>query len=95
MGQQFAATISTVTNFGLFATLDGQFVDGLIHISTLDGDYFNFDEQRRILAGERSRKVYKAGDKVDIIVSNVSLDERRIDFILTKEHLPFAKKKGK
>lgn len=93
LGQQFAATISGVTSFGFFATLDGQFVDGLVHISTLDGDYFNFDEQRHILVGERSRKVYKVGDNIDIIVSNVSLDDRRIDFVLTEAYLPFNKKK--
>lgn len=89
LGQQFAATISGVTHFGLFATLDGEFVDGLIHISSLDGDYFHFDESRRILIGENSRKVYRQGDKVEIIVSTVSVDDRRIDFILTEEHLPF------
>ncbi|PIE46267.1 MAG: ribonuclease R [Gammaproteobacteria bacterium] len=93
LGQQCAATISGVTSFGLFATLDGQFVDGLIHISRLGEDYFHYDEKRRALIGERSRKVYRAGDKVDIIVNNVSLDERRIDFILTDKHLPFAKPK--
>lgn len=94
LGQQFKATISGVTHFGLFATLDGQFVDGLIHISSLDGDYFNYDEQRRILIGENSRKVYRQGESVDIIVSAVSIDDRRIDFILTDEHLPFAGKKS-
>ncbi len=95
LGQTYAATISGVTSFGLFATLDGQFVDGLIHISTLDGDYFNYDENRHVLIGEKSRKVYKAGDSVEIIVSDVSIDERRIDFILTPEHLPFSGGKPK
>lgn len=90
LGQQYAATISGVTSFGFFVTLDGEFVDGLVHISTLDGDYFNFDEQRRVLVGELSRKVYKVGDNIDIIVSDVSVDERRIDFVLTEEHLTFA-----
>jgi len=90
LGQLFAATISGISNFGLFATLDGQFVDGLIHIKTLKGDYFTYDENRRVLIGERSRKVYKVGDKVDIIVSDANSDERRIDFILTEAFLPFA-----
>ncbi len=89
LGQVYAATISGVTNFGLFATLDGQFVDGLVHISSLDGDYFNYDETRHVLVGEKSRKVYRAGDNIEIIVSNVSVDERRIDFVLTPEFLPF------
>lgn len=93
LGQQFAATISGVTGFGFFVTLEGQFVDGLVHISSLDGDYFHYDEQRSVLVGERSRKVYQLGDKVDIIVSEVSVDDRRIDFILTQEHLPFGNKK--
>ncbi|MBS9778664.1 MAG: ribonuclease R [Gammaproteobacteria bacterium] len=92
LGQQYAATISTVTSFGLFATLDGQFVDGLIHIKSLGADFFNFDEKRQVLIGERSHKVFKVGDSVDIIVSNVSVDDRRVDFILTDEHLPFAGK---
>lgn len=93
LGQEFAATISTVTGFGFFTTLDGQFIDGLVHISSLDGDYFNFDETRRVLVGENSRKVYSVGDKVTVIVSNVSIAERRIDFILNESDLPFAGKK--
>ncbi|MGY0400032.1 MAG: RNB domain-containing ribonuclease, partial [Ostreibacterium sp.] len=95
LGQQYAATISGVTNFGFFATLDNQFVDGLVHISSLDGDYFNYDDNRRILVGERSRKTYQTGDKVNIIISHVSVDDRRIDFILTEDYLPFSGKERK
>lgn len=92
LGQIYPATISGVTSFGFFAMLDGQFVDGLVHIRTLDGDYFNYDDKRRVLIGERSRKVYQVGDKIEVIVSDVSVDERRIDFVLTEAYLPFAGK---
>lgn len=95
LGQQYAATISGVTNFGFFAVLDGQFVDGLVHISTLDGDYFHFEEKRRVLMGERSRKTYKVGDKIEVIVSDVSIDDRRIDFILTEDYLPYKGKNNR
>lgn len=89
-GQQFKAVISSVTSFGFFATLNEEFIDGLVHISTLDGDYFHFDEKRRVLVGERSRKVYALGDAIEIIVSEVSVDDRRIDFVLTAPYLPFG-----
>ncbi len=95
LGQHFHATISSVTSFGLFATLDGEFVDGLVHISSLEGDYFHFDEQRRQLVGERSHKVYQVGDAIEVIISNVSVEARRIDFILQEAYLPFAGKAGK
>ncbi|MPV86217.1 ribonuclease R [Ostreibacterium oceani] len=90
--QCFSATISGVTSFGLFATLDEQFVDGLIHISSLAGDYFVYDGDRQLLMGERSRKVYKIGDQVEIRVSDVSTEKRQIDFVLTDTYLPFGGK---
>ncbi len=88
VGQTFAATLSSVTSFGLFATLDEEFIDGLIHISTLDGDYFHFDQEQNKLIGERTSKVYKTGDKVEAIVSGVNIDDRKIDFLLTEKYLP-------
>ncbi len=94
LGQCFEATISGVTSFGFFATLNGEFVDGLVHISSLDGDYFQFDDQRRVLLGERSRKVYQVGDEVEVMIKGVSVEEQRIDFILTDDYLPFGGVRG-
>ncbi len=88
VGQVFGATISSVTNFGLFATLNDEFIDGLIHISSLEGDYFNFDQEHNLLIGERTGKTYKTGDKIEIIVSKVNIDDRKIDFLLLDKYLP-------
>lgn len=93
LGQTYAATISGVTNFGFFAMLDGEFVDGLVHISSLGEDYFIYDEDRRVLIGERSRKVYAVGDKVSVIISEVSIDDRRIDFVLSEDDTAFSTSK--
>ena len=68
--------------FGLFVTLDAMYVEGLIHITELGGEYFRFDEARQELRGERTGIRYALGTKVQVQVSRVDLDGRRIDFRL-------------
>ncbi len=82
LGEEFSGVVSTVTGFGLFVTLDAMYVEGLIHISELGGDYFNFDEARQELRGEHSGERYAIGTPVRVQVSRVDLDARRIDFRL-------------
>jgi ribonuclease R len=60
------------------------FVEGLVHISTLDKDYFRFDPIGHRLLGERSGVTYRLGDMVQVIVARVDLDERKMDFELIK-----------
>ena len=83
VGQTFPGTISGITSFGIFVTLDNIYIDGLVHISNLDEDeYFIYDEIRYQLIGDRTSKSYKLGDKLTIIVVKVDLEEKFIDFAL-------------
>lgn len=82
LGAVFAGTMSAVTSFGLFIQLDSMYVEGLVHISELGSDYYRFDELRQELVGERSGTRYALGSQVQVQVSRVDLDARRIDFRL-------------
>ena len=79
---EFAGTVTAVTSFGLFVTLDPLYVEGLVHITELGGEYYRFDEARQELRGERSGVKYAVGSRVRVQVSRVDLDGRRIDFRL-------------
>jgi ribonuclease R len=80
LGEEFDGVVSSVTSFGLFITLDAMFVEGLIHITELGGEYFKFDEARQELRGERTGIKYAIGTRVRVQVSKVDLDARKIDF---------------
>jgi ribonuclease R len=82
LGEEFSGVVSSVTSFGLFVTLDAMYVEGLVHITELGGEYFRFDETRQELRGERTGIRYALGTKVNVQVSRVDLDGRRIDFRL-------------
>ena len=82
LGEAFSGTITSVKEFGLFVTLDDFFIDGLVHVTELGYDYFLFDEKRQCLVGERSGRAYKLGDPLQVVVSRVSLEEGKIDFLL-------------
>ena len=82
VGEEFDAMITGVTSFGFFAQLEGIYVDGLVHITSLDNDYYHFDPIHHRLSGERSGMVYRLTDRVRVRVARVDLDERRIDFAL-------------
>jgi ribonuclease R len=73
-----------VTPFGIFVTLDQLYVEGLVHISGLGTDYFQYDEARHELRGERSGQVYKLTDKVNVKVARVDLESRKIDLVLAE-----------
>ena len=80
LGEDFSGTVSAVTSFGVFVTLDAMYVEGLVHITELGGDYFRFDEARQELRGERTGIRYTIGARVRVQVSRVDLDGRKIDF---------------
>ena len=82
VGEEYDGIISTVTGFGLFVVLDDIHVEGLIHITALKDDYYQFDKFNHTMKGERIGKTYKLGDKISIRVAAVNLDERKIDFVL-------------
>ncbi len=87
LGQEFAGTITGATTFGLFVQLGTLFVEGLIHVSELGGDYYQYDEARQELRGERTGIRYRLGDRVHVLVSRVDLDARKIEFSLVKNTL--------
>ena len=82
IGEVFPGTISSVTSFGVFVELDEIYVDGLVHITSLDNDYYHFDPVGHRLTGERSGRVYRLGDRIRVKVAAVNLDDRKIDFAL-------------
>jgi ribonuclease R len=81
VGNVFHGVISGVTPFGLFVTLDEYFVDGLLHISELGKDYFEFDAARHMLMGSRTKKRYRLSDRMKVKLVRVDLDSRKIDFV--------------
>jgi ribonuclease R len=84
LGEEFSGVVSTVTSFGLFVTLKTIYVEGLVHITELGGDYFKFDEIRQELRGERTGVRFGLGSEVRVQVIRVDLDGRRIDFRLVR-----------
>nr|MDA8107820.1 ribonuclease R [Betaproteobacteria bacterium] len=82
VGSVFSGSVTGVTAFGLFVTLDDYFVDGLVHISELGRDYFQFDPARHRLIGERTGKRYRLADRVRVKLVRVDLEQRKIDFVL-------------
>jgi len=82
LGQEFSGVISGVTSFGLFVELAEVHVDGLVHITNLENDYFHFDPIGHRLTGERTGKVYRLTDRVRVKVARVDKDQRQIDFEL-------------
>jgi len=91
VGSEFGGVIAAVTNFGLFVRIDDMQIDGLVHISNLDNDYYQFDSDRQLLIGENSRRIYRLGDKVRIRVKSVNLDDRKIDLDLLSAESPTGK----
>lgn len=79
VGDSFDGVITAVTGFGLFVELTDVYVEGLVHVTALDRDYYQFDQAGQRLIGERTRKVYRLGDKVRVQVVRVNLDERKVD----------------
>jgi ribonuclease R len=82
IGEEFDGIISGVTEFGIFVELTEVYVDGLVHVTALGNDYYRFDAAHHRLMGDRTRKVYRLGDKLRVRVVRVNLDEMKIDFEL-------------
>ncbi|UOR11748.1 ribonuclease R [Halobacillus amylolyticus] len=79
IGEEFDGVVSSVTSFGLFVELPNT-VEGLVHVSTLTDDYYNFQEKQFAMIGERTGNIFRIGDEITIKVVNVNLDERVVDF---------------
>jgi ribonuclease R len=81
VGGSFSGSITGVAPFGLFVTLDEYFVDGLVHISELGRDYFQYDAARHLLLGERTGKRYRLADRMTVKLVRVDLESRKIDLV--------------
>lgn len=102
IGDTFDGLISSVTSFGIFVELQDIYIEGLVHITSLPKDYYQFEPASHKLIGERSGRVFQLGEPVSVKVAAVSLDERKIDFTVEgleaaeeKRPKPAAKKAGK
>ena len=83
IGEKLSGVVSSVTDFGLFVELEEFYVDGLVHITSLGEDYYRYDSERRQLIGEYSGRAYRTGDRLEVQVSRVDMEQQRIDFALT------------
>lgn len=84
IGEEYLGMISSVTGFGVFVELANT-IEGLIHISNMDDDYYIYDEKHLSLIGERTKKVYKLGDEIKIRVAKVDMTVHEIYFEIVKE----------
>ncbi len=82
IGERFAGTISGVAAFGVFVALDAVYVEGMVHVSELGNDYFQYDAARHQLVGERTRKRFRLGDRIEVKLVRADLETTRLDFVL-------------
>lgn len=95
VGKEFSGVISGVTNFGVFVELAEIYVEGLVHISALPEDYYQFDPIKHALLGERSGRQFRLGDPIKIQVARVDLDQCEIDFVLPESMRDSANRQQK
>ena len=81
IGEEYEGVVSEVTSFGIFVELENT-VEGLIHISNMVDDYYIYDNEKKELFGQGSKKVYKIGDTLKVRLANVSIAKAEIDFVL-------------
>jgi ribonuclease R len=82
IGEEFAGTIAAVVPFGVFVALDSVYVEGLVHVSELGEDYFQYDNTKHQMLGERSGQRYRLGDRLQVRLVRADLETGRIDFVL-------------
>ena len=79
IGDVFEGTINAVTGFGLFVEMHPLYIEGLVHVTELGQDFYQFDQARQRLVGERTRQTYQLGDSISVRVLRVNSDDRKID----------------
>ena len=85
VGEEYAGVIAAVVPFGFFVELSGVYIEGLVHVSTLAGDFFHHDAAKHRLIGERTAQSFRLGDEVRVKVVRVGMEDRKIDLELTSE----------
>ena len=94
IGEVFDGTISAVTAFGIFVALDAVYIEGLVHVSELGADYFQFDNIKHQMLGERTGQRFRLGDRVRVKLVRADLESNKIDFVLAaSEQAPVKKAK--
>jgi ribonuclease R len=88
VGEQFRGRVTGVATFGLFVTLNDLFVEGLVHVSELGSEYFQYIEAQHELRGERTGRRFRLTDELDVQVSRVVLEARRIEFRMVRADGP-------
>jgi len=88
IGEEFGGTISGVASFGVFVTLDGLNIDGLVHVTELGRDYFHFQQARHALIGEKTGRIFQLAGRVRVKVARVDLESSKIDFTLADVAAP-------
>jgi len=81
VGGVYEGFVSGVAPFGFFVELCDVFVEGLVHVTALGGDYYEHVEAQHLLRGRRTRRTYRVGDRVTVRVAGVSVERRTIDFV--------------
>lgn len=82
VGEEFDGVITGVAGFGVFVELSGFYVEGMVHVSALYNDYYEFDPRHQRLVGRRNGRTFKVGDTLKVKLTRVSLDDRKIDLEL-------------
>lgn len=82
VGETYDGIISGIASFGMFVELSHYVIEGLVHVSELKGDHYDFDKEEFTLTGRKTGKVYRMGDAVTIKIKSVSKEEKRADFSL-------------
>jgi len=95
VGDEFDGVIAAVTSFGLFVELSDLYIEGLVHVTALPGDYYNFDAAKQRLTGERTGRSFQLGGGVRVQVARVDLDDRKIDLELIEARSPKKARQGK
>ncbi len=84
IGERYTGIVAGVAEFGIFVELDNIFVEGLVHVSELPGDYYQYDAAGHILRGRGHKREFRIGQPIEVVVARVDLDNRKIDFTIAK-----------
>jgi ribonuclease R len=88
LGDVFPGRITGVAPFGLFVTLEAYFVEGLVHVRTLEDDFYDFNQGRYALVGSRGGRSYQLGERLEVQVAKVDKEARHIDFLALRKLPP-------
>jgi ribonuclease R len=94
LGDEFEGVISSVTSFGLFVQIGDLYIEGLVHVASLDSDYYRYDDVRHALVGESSGQRYALGDSVRVRIAAVNVEDRKIDLLMSGKAASKGRRKG-